>query len=73
LFIESKKIKVGRGKTEIELNGENGGSLYCYYKPELITVYITMTAQLRLLKLKSKITMTPTWRIKWKLLQDQVK
>ncbi len=69
-LLKAKKIKSWTRQDRIELKGENG-SVICYYKPDF-TVYHN-DGTIEIIEMKSKITMTPTWRIKWKLLQDQVK
>jgi hypothetical protein len=70
LMLKAHEIKSWTRQDRIELRGENG-SLICHYKPDF-TIYHN-DGTIEILEIKSKITMTSTWRIKWKLLEDKLK
>lgn len=70
LLLRGKKIKGWDRQERIELRGENG-SLICHYKPDFTIYHLDGTTEL--LEIKSPATMTPVFRIKWKLLEDKVK
>lgn len=69
-LVKAKEIKSWTRQDTIELKGENGTAV-CKYKPDF-TVYHN-DGTIEIIEMKSKITMTPAWRIKWKLLQDKVR
>lgn len=70
IMVRSKQIKSWGRQDTIELFGENG-SMVCKYKPDF-TVYHN-DGSIEIIEIKSPITMTPAWRIKWKLLCDKLK
>jgi hypothetical protein len=69
-LVKAKQIKSWTRQDTIELYGENG-SLICKYKPDF-TIYHN-DGMIEILEIKSKATVTPSFRIKWKLLEDKVK
>lgn len=69
-LLKAKEIKSWTRQDTIELRGENGSTI-CKYKPDF-TIYHN-DGTIEILEIKSKITMTPAFRIKWKLLEDNYK
>lgn len=69
-LLKAKEIKSWTRQDTIELHGENGSTI-CKYKPDF-TIYHN-DGTIEILEIKSKITMTPTWRLKWRLLEDKMK
>lgn len=74
LWLESER-KAGRIKSwetqkRIDLFGENGTRV-CYYKADFEVIHNDGTIEI--IDVKSKITETSTFRLKWKLLQDKYK
>lgn len=70
LLLKSKQIKSWTRQERIALKGENGTTV-CHYKPDFTIFHNDGTIEI--LEIKSKATMTSTWRLKWKLLEDQLK
>jgi len=70
MLVKAGEIKTWTRQDRIELRGENGG-LVCHYKPDFTVYHLDGTVEI--IEIKSKATMTPTWRLKWKLLEDKLK
>lgn len=70
LLVKGKVIKGWDRQERIALKGENGTTV-CHYKPDF-TVY-HLDGSTEIIEIKSPATMTPVWRLKWKLLEDQLK
>lgn len=67
-LLKDKQIFKWEKQIKIELFGENGTRICNYFCDFLITYN---DGTLEYLEIKSKITATPVWKIKWKLLQDK--
>jgi hypothetical protein len=70
LLVKGKEIKSWTRQDRIALKGENGTTV-CHYKPDF-TIYHN-DGTIEILEIKSPATMTPVWRLKWKLLEDQLR
>ena len=70
LMVKQGLIKTWTRQDRIELHGENGSTI-CHYKPDFTLYHNDGTIEI--LEIKSKATMTPVFRIKWKLLEDKLK
>lgn len=70
LLVKVKQIKGWTRQQRIELRGQNG-ALICHYKPDFTIFHLDET--LEYLEIKSPITVTPTFRLKWKLMEDKFK
>lgn len=69
-LLKEKKIFSWDKQIKIELRGEFGTRICNYFCDFLIT---HNDGTLEYLEIKSKATVTPVFRIKWKLLNDQMK
>lgn len=70
LLVRAKEIKSWDRQEKISLRGRNG-SLICHYLPDFSVIHLDGSKEI--IEIKSKPTMTSTWRLKWKLLQDKLK
>ena len=68
-MVKDKQIKSWEKQVKIELRGEFGTRICNYFCDFLIT---HNDGTLEYLEIKSKATVTPVFRIKWKLLCDQM-
>ena len=69
-LIKAKKIKSYETHYKIDLYGKNGTKVARYYVDFRV---LHNDDVVELLEIKSSATATPTWRLKWKLLQDNLK
>jgi len=67
---KGKAIKGFESHKKIELFGENGARV-CNYFADFVIEHNDETIEI--LDIKSKITATPVFRLKWKLLEDKYK
>ncbi len=70
LLVKAKQIKNWDRQERFELRGENG-TLVAHYKPDF-TVYHN-DGSTEIIEVKSPATMTPAFRLKWKLFEDSLK
>lgn len=69
-LIKNKEILSYETQKRYDLYGENGTRI-CYYKADFVVHHKDGTREI--IDVKSKITETPYFRLKWKLLQDKYK
>lgn len=74
IYLEAEKqkgnIKSWDTQKRIDLYGENGNRV-CYYKADFEVIHNDGTIEI--IDVKSKATVTSTFRLKWKLLEDKYK
>lgn len=70
MLMKGGVIKGWDRQERIALKGENGTTV-CHYKPDFTVYHLDGTTEI--IEIKSPATMTPVWRLKWKLLEDQLK
>lgn len=68
--VKKKKIKDYKKQVKIDLFGQNGTRI-CYYKADFEVLHNDDVREI--IDVKSKITATPYFRLKWKLLEDKYK
>lgn len=68
--LKAKKIKSYQKQVKYELFGVNGNKI-CTYKADFVVTH--NDGLIEIIDVKSKITQTALFRIKWKLLQDKYK
>lgn len=69
-LLKTKKIKDLETHKKIDLYGENKNRICGYYADFVIT---HLDETMEIIDVKSKITVTPVFKLKWKLLQDKYK
>jgi len=69
-LVKAKEIKSWTRQVKEELRGENG-TLICKVYPDFLITHNDGT--LEYLEIKSKVTATPIWKLKWRLLQDKLR
>jgi hypothetical protein len=68
--MKAGRIKDWQKQVRFDLYGENKSRI-CYYKADFVIDYEDGTKEI--VDVKSKITETPYFRLKWKLLEDKYK
>jgi len=67
-LIKAKQIKSYQKQVKEELFGQNGTKI-CSYYCDFLVIHLDDTKEF--IEIKSKITATPTWKIKFRLLEDK--
>lgn len=70
MLVKSKAIKGYEKQVKEALMGQNGTKV-CHYYCDFLLLHNDGTKEF--LEIKSKVTATPIWKLKWKLLQDKYK
>ena len=68
MLVKAGEIKSWERQVKVELYGQNGSHI-CDYKVDFLVTHLD--GLLEFIEVKSPITATPEWRIKWKLLEDK--
>lgn len=68
LLVRAREIRSWDAHKKIELFGENGTKVCSYYIDFVVT---HNDSTIEYIEIKSPITMTSTWRLKWKLMEDK--
>lgn len=69
-LVKSKQIKSYETHKKFELFGKNGTRI-CNYFADFVVLHNDST--LEIIDVKSKITATPVFKLKWKILEDNLK
>lgn len=70
MLLKAKKIKSWEAHKSYDLYGK-GGTKICRYIADFVILHLDDS--LEIVDIKAKITATPVFKLKWKLLQDNLK